>query len=210
MKKVLNIFGDIVSTAIESTDVTPSMVNDSISGLSKNDELEININCYGGEVFAAVAMRSLIASSPAKKTFNIFGVCASAATMLFSETDEVNIYNGAMVMYHKPENQISGNATDQRKNAEWLDQIENENILKNLSVRTGKPIEEMAEAIKTEWWMSSSEAVAQLGFNLVGQNAIFNKAQTKQINVFNNYIERKKALSNNAFNRYINFKNSLK
>ena len=27
MKKVLNIFGDIVSTATENTDVTPSMVN---------------------------------------------------------------------------------------------------------------------------------------------------------------------------------------
>jgi ATP-dependent protease ClpP protease subunit len=209
MKKILNIFGDIASTTTENTDVTPSMVTDSISGLTQNDELEININCYGGEVFAAVAMRSLIASSPAKKIFNIFGVCASAATMLFDATDTVNIYNGAMVMYHKPENQISGNATEQRKNANLLDQIENENILKNLSIRTGKPENEMAALIENEWWISSTDAVNQLGFNLVGQSAIFNKAKTKQISVLNNYMEKKKALVN-AHQIFINYKNSLR
>ena len=56
MKKVLNIFGDITSEKWYDEDVTPTVVSDAVKGLTSSDELEININCYGGEVFAAVAM----------------------------------------------------------------------------------------------------------------------------------------------------------
>ena len=210
MKKVLNIFGDITSEKWYDEDVTPTVVSDAVKGLTALDELEININCYGGEVFAAVAMASMIDKSPAKKTFNVIGICASAATMLFNATDKVSISNGAMMMYHKPLIGIRGNANDLRKQIEILDKIENENIIKNLTIRTKKPVDEIVKLITDEWWLTSDEAINNLGFIAAASFAIENTAKTKQENIYKNYLEKKKALNSNAFKQFINFKNSLR
>lgn len=211
MKKVLNIFGDICSDKWCNDDVTPTEVSSQLAGLTASDELEVNINCYGGEVFAAVAIANMIANSPAVKTFNVIGVCASAATMLFNASDKVNIAKGAMMMYHKPLTRITGNANDFRKQIEILDKIESENIISNLCIRTNKPVEELSDLISSEWWLTSDEAVQNLGFFLSGSAAIENTAKTKQENIYKNYLEKKKALSaSNAFDLFINHKNSLK
>ena len=210
MKKVLNIFGDITSEKWYDEDVTPSVVSDAVKSLTSSDELEVNINCYGGEVFAAVAMSSMIEKSPAKKTFNVIGICASAATMLFNATDKVNISNGAMLMYHKPLIGIRGNANDLRKQIEILDKIENENIIKNLTIRSKKPVDEIIKLIADEWWLTSDEAISNLGFIGTSTFAIENTAKTKQENIYKNYLEKKKALNSNAFKQFINFKNSLR
>lgn len=206
MKKVLNIFGDISSEKWYDEDITPSTVSDALKGLTVSDELEVNINSYGGEVFAAVAIASMINNSPATKVFNVLGICASAATMLFSASDKVNISKGAMLMYHKPLVGMRGNANDFRKQIEILDKIESENIMVNLLARTKKPIEELSNLIANEWWLTSDEAVLNLGFIHSGSNAIENTAKTKMEDIYKNYIEKKKALSDNAYNRFINFK----
>ena len=209
MKKILNIFGDITSEKWYDEDVTPLVVSDTLKDLSELDELEVNINCYGGEVFAAVAMASMINNSPAKKTFNVIGICASAATMLFSSTDKVNISNGAMMMYHKPMVGVRGNANDLQREINILNKIESENIIKNLIERTKKPVEELSSLISNEWWLTSDEAILNLGFTGNDSTAIQNTAKTKQENIYKNYIEKKKALNVNAFKQFTNFKKQL-
>ena len=209
MKKILNIFGDITSEKWYDEDVTPLVVSDTLKDLSELDELEVNINCYGGEVFAAVAMASMINNSPAKKTFNVIGICASAATMLFNATDKVNISKGAMMMYHKPMVGVRGNANDLQREINILNKIESENIIKNLIERTKKPVEELTNLISNEWWLTSDEAILNLGFTGNDSTAIQNTAKTKQENIYKNYIEKKKALNVNAFKQFTNFKKQL-
>ena len=209
MKKILNIFGDITSEKWYDEDVTPLVVSNTIKNLSELDELEVNINCYGGEVFAAVAMASMINNSPAKKTFNVIGICASAATMLFNATDKVNISKGAMMMYHKPMVGVRGNANDLQREINILNKIESENIIKNLIERTKKPVEELTNLISNEWWLTSDEAILNLGFTGNDSTAIQNNAKTKQENIYKNYIEKKKALNVNAFKQFTNFKKQL-
>ena len=209
MKKILNIFGDITSEKWYDEDVTPLVVSDTIKDLSELDELEVNSNCYGGEVFAAVAMASMINNSPAKKTFNVIGICASAATMLFNATDKVNISKGAMMMYHKPLVGVRGNANDLQREINILNKIESENIIKNLIERTKKPVEELTNLISNEWWLTSDEAILNLGFTGNDLTAIQNHAKTKQENIYKNYIEKKKALNVNAFKQFTNFKKQL-
>jgi ATP-dependent protease ClpP protease subunit len=210
MKKTINIFGDISSDTYWDDCISAKMINDELSGLTATDEIEININSYGGEVFEAVAIASLISNCPSNRVFNILGICASAATMLFDPKDKVFIHNGAMVMYHKPSTFMFGNSNDMRKTAALMDKMENETIIKNLSIRTGKTSDELTALITNEWWLTSDEAISELGFFAVDGKAIENKGKTKMTNIYKNYIERKKALTNSAFNRYINFKNSLK
>lgn len=210
MKKIINIFGDITSQPKSKTDVSAQIISNELQSINKGDEIEVNINSYGGEVFEAVAIANLLAGSQAPKTFNVLGVCASAATMLFSATENVTISKGAMVMYHKPEVQVSGNALELRKTAKLLDKMEKENILTNLEIRTGKLTDELLILLEEEWWLTSDEAIQILGFADAGINAIENKAETRQIGIYQNYINRKKALTSNAYDRYINFKNQLK
>ena len=209
MIKELNIFGDIVSTIENKTEVSPSLVKDETNGLTSNDELIVNIDCYGGEVFAAVAIRAIIKNSPANKTFNILGICASAANLLFDENDVVNISKGAMVMNHRPSGGLNGTATEMRGQADMLDKIENEILLSNLSARTKKPIEELRSLIANEWWLTSDEAILNLGFVGLNSFAVMNHAKTKQENIYKNYIEKKKALNVNAFEQFTNFKKQL-
>ena len=209
MIKELNIFGDIVSTIENKTEVSPSLVKDETNGLTSNDELIVNIDCYGGEVFAAVAIRAIIKNSPATKTFNILGICASAANLLFDENDTVNIAKGAMVMNHKPAGGGYGNSIELQRSIDQLDKIENDILLKNLTARSGKSTEEVAELISNEWWLTSDEAILNLGFVGLNSFAVMNHAKTKQENIYKNYIEKKKALNVNAFKQFTNFKKQL-
>jgi ATP-dependent Clp protease protease subunit len=171
--------------------------------------LVINIDCYGGEVFAAVAIYSIIHGSPAKKTFNILGLCASAANILFDESDKVNIARGAMVMNHKPMIGAYGNANELKTQIDKLDKIENDILLKNLSARTGKPTQEISELIANEWWLTSDEAILNLGFVGLQSFAVMNRATTKQTDIYKNYIEKKKALNVDVFKQFTNFKKQL-
>ena len=68
-----------------------------------------------------------------------------------TESDIVNISTGAMMMYHKPMVGCRGNANDFKKQIDILDKIENENILKQLINRTGKPLAELMTLIENEW-----------------------------------------------------------
>ena len=209
MIKELNIFGDIVSSIENVGEVSPTSVKAELHGLTSNDELDINLDCYGGEVFAAVAIRAIIKNSPAKKTFNILGICASAANLLFDENDIVNIAKGAMVMNHKPAGGGYGNSIELQRSIDQLDKIENDILLKNLTARSGKTTEEVAELISNEWWLTSDEAILNLGFVGLKSFAVMNHAKTKQENIYKNYIEKKKALNVNAFKQFTNFKKQL-
>jgi len=209
MIKELNIFGDIVSSIENKGEVSPLLVKNEINGLNASDELIVNIDCYGGEVFAAVAIRAIIKNLPAKKTFNILGICASAANLLFDEDDIVNIAKGAMVMNHKPSSGLNGNAIEMRNQAEMLDKIENDILLKNLVARTKKPIDELSKLISNEWWLTSDEAILNLGFVGLNSFAIMNLAKTKQENIFKNYLEKRKTLNVDVFKQFTNFKNKL-
>ncbi len=210
MRKELNIFGDIVSLIENKGEISPLLVKSEIDGLTEADSLVVNIDCYGGEVFAAVAISSIIHNSPAKKTFNILGICASAATMLFNDSDLVNIASGAMVMYHKPMVGASGNASELKKQIDQLDKIESENIIKPLINRTGKTASHLMDLIEGEWWLTSSEAILELGFVGLDSFAVMNSLITKQKTIYKNYIEKRKALKVDAFKQFNNFKKQLK
>lgn len=211
MAKEINILGDITSMPYFDTDVSLQRIKAELDA-SNGQDLVVNINSYGGEVFEAVGIASLFASYKGAKVFNILGICASAATMLFNATDVVNVASGAMIMYHKPLQAIFGNANDFRKTIEVLDKIENENIVRNLIARTGKQDNEIRELISNEWWLTSDEAINTLKFTTKGNTAVFNKEKTKQLDIYKNFIEKRKALNSKSdvYANFIHYKNLLK
>lgn len=210
MNKTINILGDITSTPRKKSDVSLSGIMNELSGVNKGDDLYININSYGGEVFEAVAIAGILKDSGANLKFGVLGICASAANLLFDPNDNVQIARGAMVMNHWAQGEASGDSRELRRVAKLLDKINNEILLNNLNVRSSKSIEELTDLLNNEWWLSSNEAINILGFSDAGINAIENKYETKQENIYKNYLEKRKALNNDAFKQFTNFKNSLK
>jgi hypothetical protein len=92
----------------------------------------------------------------------------------------------------------------------FFDKIENENIIKNLTIRTKKPVDEIVKLIADEWWLTSDEAINNLGFVGTSTLAIENTAKTSRKTYTRIILKKKKALNSNAFKQFINFKNSLR
>ena len=67
MKKVINIFGDIAQDAYFDNTISASKISNELKDITAADEIEININSFGGEVFEAVAVSNLIAASPPQR-----------------------------------------------------------------------------------------------------------------------------------------------
>jgi methyltransferase-like protein len=114
-----------------------------------------------------------------------------------------------MVMNHKPTAAINGNANDLRTQADVLDKVENEIILKNLHARTGKPINELSQLLVEGWWLTSEEAINLLKFGELKTAAIMNHGKTSQETIYKNYLERKQTSSVDAYTQFMNIKKRL-
>jgi hypothetical protein len=63
--------------------------------------------------------------------------------------------------------------------------------------------------IANEWWLTSDEAILNLGFIGSTSSAIENTAKTKQEDIYKKHIDKRKALNFNAFKTFTNFKKQL-
>jgi ATP-dependent protease ClpP protease subunit len=94
-----------------------------LSDMGNIKQLNIHINCLGGDVFTAQAMYNIIGDHPANTTSYIDGVAASAATVVASAADEVVARQNSMYMIHNPWAICMGNASDMREAADTLEKL---------------------------------------------------------------------------------------
>ena len=126
--------------------------------------LNIRINSPGGEVYAAVAMRSMVINSGFERIrVMIEGLCASAAT-LFATIPEakVVIAEGSEFMIHNPMTITWGNAQDIEKTVDHLHKLE-EQFHDMYASKTGLETDQIKEWMDATTWFSAKEAV-QYGF----------------------------------------------
>lgn len=128
MKKFL-IAGSIVNTDADKEtfeDVTPVQVNAFLKTLEKDEEAVIEINSWGGDVSAALAICNLLKQASLdghKTTSHIIGVAASSASLIACACDKLTIDSNAFIVVHNPWSATVGNANDYRKEAENLDKF---------------------------------------------------------------------------------------
>lgn len=78
--------------------VYPGKVSNLLDGA---DEVEVNINSNGGDVFAASEIYTLLSQHSGMVTVNIQGLAASAASVIAMAGDVVHISPTAQIMIHK-------------------------------------------------------------------------------------------------------------
>jgi len=122
------------------------------------DTIHLRIDCPGGDVFMARAMKTALEQHPARVVTHVDGLAASAASYLMLAGDEIEIAKGAFVMIHNAWTIMLGDKQDLRDEADLLEKID-ASIRADYATRTGKPEAHFIALMDAETWFEASEAV---------------------------------------------------
>lgn len=154
------IYGDISTydSGWGADFVTPQNFNDELKQLGAVDEIALRINSNGGDVFAGVAIHSMLKRHRAQVKVHVDGIAASIASVIAMAGDEIVMSVGSMLMIHNPWTFGMGNSKDFRKLADELDAI-SESMKDIYVARTNIKRDLLGQLLDAETWMSATEAV---------------------------------------------------
>lgn len=155
----LLLYGDISSSTWWGDEVTPKQFKEDLNDLGDISTLNIYINSGGGDVFAGLAIYSMLKRHKATKKVYVDGLAASIASVIAMAGDIVYMPKNAMMMIHKAWTYGVGNANDFRKLADDMDKID-ESILVTYEAKTGLEKDKIIEMVNAETWMTAEEALA--------------------------------------------------
>lgn len=158
----LYIYGDIVSTTWDAwslEDTCPQDIADFMAGIDNNADMTIYINSGGGDVFAGIAIHSILKRHTGHKRGVVDGLAASIASVILMACDEIVMSCGAQIMIHKPSTIVWGNAEDFQKMIAELDKCQKSiTDIYMAKVNEGVTEEEVTALINAETWMNGEEA----------------------------------------------------
>lgn len=128
----------------------------------KSSDINVRINSYGGEVFTAQAIYSMLKSHSANINVFVDGIAASAATIIAMAGDKITMPSNAMMMVHNPLTMGYGNAKDFREVADLLDKVR-ETLLATYRAKTSLDDDTLIELLDNETYMTAQEAL-EYGF----------------------------------------------
>lgn len=158
----LMVYSEISSDKWWGDESTPADFDKALKDAKKAGakNLNLRVNSPGGDVWSAVAMRSMIINAGFETVrVMIEGLCASAATLFATIPGaHVVIASGSEFMIHNPSTFAWGTAADLEKVADNLHGMENQ-FQDMYAIRTGQDKEQIAEWMDAETWFSAKEAV---------------------------------------------------
>ncbi len=158
----LYIYGDIVSTTWDAwspEDTCPQDIADFMAQIDNNAEMTIYINSGGGDVFAGIAIHSILKRHAGHKKGVVDGLAASIASVILMACDEIVMASGAQIMIHKPLCIGWGNADEFAKLIVELDKCQKSiTDIYMQNVNEGVTEEEITDLINAETWMNGEEA----------------------------------------------------
>lgn len=150
--------------------VTPKQMLDELKALGEVTEISVRINSGGGDVFAGIAIHSMLKRHKAKIIVYVDGIAASIASVIAMAGDEIIMPSGAMLMIHNPWSWQVGEAKDFRKMADTLDAIR-DSMIPIYTEKTGLSAEDITALLDAETWLSAADAVAQ-GFATKAEDTV--------------------------------------
>lgn len=106
-----------------------------LRAIGKND-VTVNINSPGGDMFEGLAIYNLLREHPAKVTVKVMGVAASAASIIAMAGDEVQMGTGSIMMVHNAWGLVIGNRHDFTDAAEVFETFD-QSMASIYAARTG-------------------------------------------------------------------------
>ena len=142
-------------------EITPDALHGMLYGAKNEyaDDVHIRLNSYGGSCNAAVRMHDDIRLYPGNVKVTVSGTAASAATVLATAADRLEMTPGSLWMIHDPVVLSWGNERDLNEALNLLRACK-ESILNVYGGRSQKPRELVAEMIAASTWMDARQALA--------------------------------------------------
>lgn len=156
------IYSDIVSSKWFDDETSTVDFDKALKDAKKKGarNLNIRINSPGGEVYAAVAMRSMVINAGFDSVrVMVEGLCASAATLFATIPGaRVVIAEGSEFMIHNPHMFTWGDADEIEKSVDHLRKMEQQ-FHGMYAARTGKTEDQIKEWMDATTWFTAKEAV---------------------------------------------------
>jgi ATP-dependent protease ClpP protease subunit len=150
---------DYIGADMFGDGITEGMVSNALK-TSDAKTVTLNINSPGGDAFAGVAIRNVLAQSNKTVKVNVVGLAASAASIIAMAGDTITMHSGSVMMIHPAQAIAMGDAAEMRKMADTLDTV-TQSIADVYVAKTGLDKQSVLDMMTAETWMSSDEAVAK-------------------------------------------------
>jgi ATP-dependent Clp protease, protease subunit len=145
------IKGDIISWNSSIWDFNYLM-----KSVKEDEDIELEINSYGGDVFLGIDICNTLRSHKGNVTVTITGIAASAASIICMGADKIKAYSNTQMMVHNAWTIVAGNAKELRKAAEDLESI-GESVLASYTHRIDA--DTVKKLLDEETYLSASKAV---------------------------------------------------
>ena len=122
------------------------------------DTIELEINSYGGDVFAGLSIYNMLMASGKTINVKVMGVAASAASLIMMAGSTRSMPKNTMVMVHNPWGVAVGNSTEMRETADLLDKI-GVGLHETYAKVTGLGDDELKAMLGKDTWLSADEAL---------------------------------------------------
>lgn len=159
---IIPIKGTIVSNddkqfydwfGIEST--SPQSVRDMLEGA--DEDVTVEINSGGGNLFAGVEIYSAINAYKGNKQIDVVGIAASAASVI-AMAGPSRITPSGMLMIHNVSTVASGDKNDMSHESKMLSKAD-EAVAKAYEIKTGLDRETLLSLMGDETWLTAEDAV---------------------------------------------------
>ncbi|MBO1513255.1 head maturation protease, ClpP-related [Metabacillus bambusae] len=130
--------------------------NYKMRSIKEDEDIELEINSYGGDVFAGIDIMNSLRGHKGNVTITITGIAASAASVICMGADKIRMYSNTQLMVHNAWTVVAGNAKKLRKAAEDLESI-GESVLASYTHRIDE--DTAKNLLDKETYLSASKAV---------------------------------------------------
>ena len=141
-------------------EITPEALHGMLypEGGEAREDLRIFLNSFGGSCNAAVRMFDDLRAYPGNVHVIVSGTAASAATVLATAADRLEMTPGSLWMIHDPSVMAWGNERDLEEAVRLLRACR-ESILNVYGSRCGKPRDEIGAMMREATWMDAGQAL---------------------------------------------------
>ena len=128
---------------------------DKMNRVTEDEEIILEINSYGGDVFLGIDICNTLRSHPGPVTAVITGIAASAASIAVMGAKKIKAYSNTQIMIHNAWTIVAGNAKELRKSADDLDSI-GESVLASYTDRIDA--DQAKKLLDDETFLSAAKA----------------------------------------------------
>ncbi|UXR83221.1 head maturation protease, ClpP-related [Staphylococcus sp. IVB6214] len=189
-KAEIYIYGDIVSSKWDDSDVSATDFKKALDDFGDVSEIDVHINSSGGNVFAGHAIYNMLKMHKAKVNIYVDALAASIASVIAMSGDTIFMHKNSLLMIHNSWIMTMGNAKQLRETADLLDKTDKASNTSYLSKAKKLSEEELQQMLEAETWLTADEALEK-GFvdEILEANEIAASISKEQYKLFRHVPE---------------------